>query len=125
MEKEKITNFGYNLKKLRTENNISQSKLGEDLGVSNNAIYSWEKLGMEPDYDMLKKIAQYFNVSADFLIGGKFATSEEEQKIMEYLYKKGVIKHINEIQQDELLDIISLGIDLKKIINNRESETKK
>lgn len=68
MKKEKNTNFGYNLKKLREENNISQSKLGEILGVSSNAVYTWEKLGMEPDYNTLKKISKLFGVSTDFLL---------------------------------------------------------
>ncbi len=61
--------FGARLKELRLDSKISQRKLGEILGFSNQTVSFWEIGRCEPDYDSLIKIAKYFNVSADFLLG--------------------------------------------------------
>lgn len=61
--------FGKILKQLRLDREISQRKLGEDLGVVNQTISFWEIGAREPDYDMLLRIAKYFNVSVSYLLG--------------------------------------------------------
>ena len=53
---------------LREEKNISQRKLGEDLGVVNQTISFWETGSREPDLDTLIEIAEYFDVNIDFLL---------------------------------------------------------
>ena len=60
--------FGKTLKMLREEKNISQRKLGEDLGVVNQTISFWETGSREPDLDTLIEIAEYFDVNIDFLL---------------------------------------------------------
>ena len=64
----KNNEFGNILKELRLERNISQRKLGEILGVVNQTISFWESGNREPDLDMLVKIANYFNVTIDYLL---------------------------------------------------------
>ena len=64
--------FGIMLKSLRIEKQISQRKLGEDLGVVNQTISFWESGSREPDLDMLLRIAKYFDVSVDYLINKDF-----------------------------------------------------
>ena len=64
--------FGKTLKSLRLEKQISQRKLGEDLGVVNQTISFWESGSREPDLDMLLKISKYFDVSVDYLINKDF-----------------------------------------------------
>lgn len=61
--------FGKNLKELRESKSLSQRKLGEALGVSNQSVSFWETGQREPDIDMLISIADYFGVSIDFLCG--------------------------------------------------------
>ena len=61
--------FGDRLKELRKNNNISQEKLGELLGVSSNAIYSWEISGTQPSLETINKLAEYFGVTTDYLLG--------------------------------------------------------
>ncbi|MBR6778958.1 MAG: helix-turn-helix transcriptional regulator [Clostridia bacterium] len=61
--------FGKTLKELRESKNISQRKLGEFFGVANQTISSWEKGINEPDLDTLIKIAEFFEVSTDYLLG--------------------------------------------------------
>lgn len=58
-----------NLKKLRTEKGISQQKLADILGTSQQAINKYENQNCEPDIDMLISMADYFGTTVDYLIG--------------------------------------------------------
>lgn len=57
------------LKELRDKESISQKKLGEILNMSQQAIAKWETGAASPDPVMLIKIADYFGVSIDYLVG--------------------------------------------------------
>ena len=61
--------FGDRLRELRKKNNVSQEKLGEYLGVTNTAIYSWEINRTQPSIEIINKLAEYFNVTTDYLLG--------------------------------------------------------
>ena len=54
---------------LRKTANISQAKLGKIIGVAQNTVCNWENGNREPDQVSLNKIADYFNVSVDYLLG--------------------------------------------------------
>ena len=56
------------LKELRKEKNISQLKLALDLSMNQNTISRYETGEREADYKTLIKIADYFNVSIDYLL---------------------------------------------------------
>ncbi|MFU0825977.1 MAG: HTH cro/C1-type domain-containing protein [Lachnoclostridium sp.] len=61
--------FGSNLEKLRKERKISQSKLGNALGITQQMISSYEKNISSPNIETLIKIADYFQISIDRLVG--------------------------------------------------------
>lgn len=50
------------------EKNITRYKLASDLQIGNSTIYGWEK-GQQPTADKLIKLADYFEVSTDYLLG--------------------------------------------------------
>lgn len=58
-----------NLKLLRKKYNISQQSLANTIGVSQQSINKYENHDVEPDISTLKAIAEFFNVSIDFLVG--------------------------------------------------------
>ena len=60
---------GERLKELRLEKGIGQNKLAADLGLSNASISYWEQGKQEPSSSALFLLAQYFNVSADDILG--------------------------------------------------------
>lgn len=64
-----MPNFACRLKQLRIENKITQKELATLLNVSQNAVFNWENEKREPSMDTILKIANYFNVSTDYLIG--------------------------------------------------------
>lgn len=57
------------LRELREQKNISQQRLAIDLSISQAAISKYEKNLAEPDINMMKKMADYFCVSIDYLVG--------------------------------------------------------
>jgi len=61
--------FAERLKDLRTEQGLSVWQLGEAIGVSHAAISRWENEMRIPNIEALVKIAKYFKVSADYLVG--------------------------------------------------------
>lgn len=63
--------IGMRIKDLRTERGISQRELGKAIGVSQKAVDYWERGVNEPKASYITIIADYFNVSADYLLGRK------------------------------------------------------
>lgn len=57
------------LKQLRKSRKVNQATLAEALGMSQASITSWENGKRMPDIDMLVKLADYFNVTTDYLLG--------------------------------------------------------
>lgn len=54
---------------LLQETNISAYKLSKDLGVSEALISQWKSGRQLPKYDSINLLCDYFNVSADYLLG--------------------------------------------------------
>ena len=57
------------IKELRTANKLTQIELAKNLNVSKQCISNWENNNILPSIDMLVKIAKYFSVSTDYLLG--------------------------------------------------------
>lgn len=61
--------FGDIFKMLRLEKGLSQDKIAEELNVSQSLIAKWESHQSTPAPEMLDYIADYFDISTDYLIG--------------------------------------------------------
>ena len=61
--------FAENLKYLRNSRQLTQKELASILGLTANCICEWEKNRSEPSISTIKKIADVFDVSADYLLG--------------------------------------------------------
>ncbi|NLT97602.1 MAG: helix-turn-helix transcriptional regulator [Christensenellaceae bacterium] len=57
------------IRALREEANILQADLAKHLGVSQATLSNWERGEYQPDTETLKRIADYFDVSLDYLLG--------------------------------------------------------
>lgn len=62
-------NFGKHLKSIRQSKSITQKQLALDIGASESGIQNYELGTRKPTYDMLIALANYFNVSIDYLVG--------------------------------------------------------
>lgn len=57
------------IKELRKEKKLSQRELSEKLSVSQQTVGSWETGRSEPNAEMITKLAHFFEVSTDYLLG--------------------------------------------------------
>ena len=64
-----MRDFSIVLRELRKEKKVSQRELGELLGISDRNIRFYESGEHRPDFEGLLKLADYFNVSLDYLVG--------------------------------------------------------
>ena len=75
-------NFGDKLRALIEERGIRQKELAIQLNIAPSTLGSYVQNTREPDFDTLKLLANYFNVSADYLLNiqtGKIATHQEDE----------------------------------------------
>lgn len=63
------TSFSDRLKELRKSNGKTQKELAEYLGISERGYQNYEMGKREPNLEILSKLADYFNVSTDYLLG--------------------------------------------------------
>lgn len=68
--------FGHILASLRESRRVSQQAVGELIGVSRSAVNGYEKGKSFPVPDKLLKLAQYFEVSVDYLLTGEKTPSQ-------------------------------------------------
>lgn len=93
------------VKKLCSEKGISQRKLEQALGLGNGASSKWSK--SSPSSDLLQKIAEYFEVSTDYLIGNDeiddMGRVIKEERKFQSLTQEDLAQKIA-ISQEELAD---------------------
>ena len=83
------------IRELRTERNITQVALANELSVSKQSVSNWGNDNIQPSIDMLIKIADFFSVSTDYLLG------LDNKKYVEITGLNGVkIAHIQQIIDD-------------------------
>ena len=61
--------FAIRIKNLRQSRELNQVQLAEKLGVKKQSISNWENDNIMPSIDMLIRIANFFHVSTDYLLG--------------------------------------------------------
>lgn len=64
-----MSNFNEIFKDLRTKKSVTQLAIAEYLGVTPRTIRFYETGERKPDFDGLIKLADYFEVSLDYLVG--------------------------------------------------------
>lgn len=108
--------FSERIKKLRDEKNISQIDLAEYLGISQQALSKWENNKTEPDNDSLIKIAQYFNVSTDYLLGN----SESRNNLQPYEseLEKVLFSKAKELSDEDKRTVLSVINAIKRDVDN-------
>ena len=76
--------FGEILKNLRRENGYTRNDLATKLNISYSAIAKYESDTRCPDSETLKKIAELFKVSTDYLLNNTSQDITTEQIMLEY-----------------------------------------
>lgn len=61
--------FGERLRELRIDRDIKQDEIAQHLGITRQAYGKYESDERQPSYNTLIKIADYYNISLDYLLG--------------------------------------------------------
>lgn len=61
--------YGNRIQALRAEQSLTQEELAQRIDISRAALSHYEKNRREPDYDTLQKLARYFGVTTDYILG--------------------------------------------------------
>lgn len=76
------------IRNLREKNNISREEFAKKIDVSYAALSKYETGKRQPDYETLQKIADYFDVSTDYLLGraeNKKSIPDNEEEFEAYI----------------------------------------
>ncbi|MCU5201303.1 helix-turn-helix domain-containing protein [Bacillus paranthracis] len=94
--------IGEKIKELRKNSKITQEQLGNAIGVSKMAISYFEKGKKSPGRESLEKIADYFEVTTDYLLGRSEdpELNEEEDKVVSE-EGKNIMSLIESLPEDE------------------------
>lgn len=97
--------LGDRIRKLRESRNMTQTELSEILGMKTyTTVSKWEKNENFPKGKDLKKLAEIFNVTSDYLLGlsdtklGKITTQNEQPEILT------IYNQLEEPKQEKVLD---------------------
>lgn len=119
--------FGSRLKKLRIKKELTGQELGKLLNVTKMSISRWESDQRFPDKDTLVKIANFFDVSTDYLLGrtenkqglivkDKVENDDIELEVDKNMYPDG-------LTHDEVIKILeglkAAGVNLKPNNENK------
>lgn len=106
--------FGDLLKKLREESGLTQEELALRLGINRSSIAGYESKNVKkPEFDTFIKIADYFKVSADFLIGRSDIRIFEGELEKLIINEPGMDAFIQKLLSDyEYRELANLTVDL-------------
>lgn len=87
-----------NLRKLRNEKRVTQTEVAKNIGISYQALGLYENEKNKPDPDTLWKLADYFGVTIDYLLG------REPDSGLVYVHKDPALtedeKHVLELYRN-------------------------
>lgn len=109
--------FGNNIKKLREKKGLSQKKLAEEIGVTQQSLSKWEQNKTRPDYEILLNLSKIFNVSTDYILNNEMVFDEDEKIIIlkNWLIKKGYMEKDDDLTEEELEVIMKHYQQIKKM----------
>ena len=93
-----------NIKKLRLAKGLNQVEFAKVLCVTKQCVSNWENDNVVPSIDMLCKIADFFGVSTDYLLG------RSERRVIE----------VSNLTDEQISHITSLIYDLTKLNRMKE-----
>ena len=116
----------------RNKLNITQESVAEAIGVSRQAVQKWESGESTPDLNNILKLAEFYNLSLDYLVKGKDTRSVEELRTSDYLepafdevteweayYKQLMVEYDQCVDEGkDVSDLKDLFYNIAKLPNN-------
>lgn len=120
--------FYERIETLRKQRNISQGNLEKELGFSNGSISKWKNSSPTPE--RLKKLADYFNVSVEYLLTGKekeggeeYYLNEETKEIAQEIFENPDLRSLFDMSRKMSPERLKAHIEFMKNLQKTESDT--
>lgn len=120
-------------KRLRTSSKLTQAEMALKLGVSKSTISMYENGNREPDFETLEKIADFFNVDTDYLLGrtektsilpetiGHYYLNDETREIAQEVFEKPELRSLFHVARDIPPERLKAHIDFMKSLKEQET----
>lgn len=93
-------------KRLRTSCGLTQNDMADRLGVSKSTISMYENGNREPDFETLERIADFFNVDIDYLLGRTDKTSLLPETMGRYYVNNETAEMAQQIFENKNLRVL-------------------
>ncbi len=101
------------LKELRKSRKLTQEELAKEIGISRDTYKNYEQERTQMGYDMLIKMADFFNVSLDFLCGRPNANLIFADSLTET--QKKIVELTKKLNPEQALFVLGYLSDMLKI----------
>lgn len=94
---------------LCAQNGIKPSRAAENCGINRSNVSNWKNNGYTPRGDVLQRIADYFGVSTDYLLGKeteKAPTTNGERSVSNAELKFALWGNCEDVSDDDLADVL-------------------
>ncbi|MDQ0903997.1 transcriptional regulator with XRE-family HTH domain [Paenibacillus sp. V4I7] len=97
--------YGDRIALLREKRGLTQEELSNKIGISRAALSHYETNRREPDYETINKIANFFNVTVDYLLG----RTDQPQTVLDHDVRE-FVEHLD-LTDESILKKFSLTVD--------------
>lgn len=113
--------YGERLKKLREKIGLTQKFVAEKIGIKNNTLSSYESAKRQPDFQTLKKLADLYEVSIDYIITGNESSNSPDEMWKEFLDPKTQIffKDLKDAPEEKIEELIRFWEFIKERDKNK------
>lgn len=120
-----MTSFGKRLRMLRREKDITMVELADAIGTTQPTISKYERGIHEPDLPMVKALAEYFDVSTDYLVGESDTRGSYQRVTDQYIdnLKRDMQAEGHDIgdkSKDEIIKLMIMALEFEKIYKKND-----
>lgn len=101
-------NMGQRLRELRLRRKISQEEVARHIGITRSAYSHYEINNRQPVYETLIKLAAYFDVSLDYIIGGSHPKAKSDLPVTPDTREiLSLLQHMSQEQRKKSINLIT------------------
>ncbi|MED1303088.1 transcriptional regulator [[Bacillus thuringiensis] serovar konkukian] len=106
------------IRTLRKKHNLKQGELGEAIGINAASVSKFETGLKSPSRETLERIANFFNVTVDYLLGRSYTPELNTMLDRKYKELKDKLEEFPEDQQEILLKQMQIMMQSFEELNN-------
>ncbi|MCM3705346.1 helix-turn-helix domain-containing protein [Cytobacillus firmus] len=112
--------FGERLRKCRDKKGYTQKFVADKIGIKNNTLSSYESGKRQPDYEILKKLSDLYEVTIDYILTGNQSTNSPDEMWEEFLNPKTQVffKDLMDAPEEKIEELIKFW----EIIRDRDKK---